>query len=277
MSGFVSTQPRVRPHPVADVDRRVAVEQRRVDAGDPQPVQRTQLVGGQRLGRRDVEHGGARVGRQVASAPAAGRPSTFPTRYRSRARRADRRGPVRPPRPDGQNGSRTPRPRNASTTVGGAQAGQGACPAGRGGSTSRWVTGWLLSESVTRPSEATPAPATCFPQPRRSALRERIQVPRRRPRRAPPRPSAAPGRAAATAGRGRGGGSPLHHAYRHRQSPVGAVGTRCVGGVVSWVTVCCPTVSLRALAQGVGARRVGAPGAARHRIDQRRSGREPAQ
>ena len=77
---------------------------RQVERGE-----RPQLVGGQRLGRREVERGGPRVGGEARPAPAAGRPATCPTPCRWPPRRPGRRAPARRPAPGGSTGRATPR------------------------------------------------------------------------------------------------------------------------------------------------------------------------
>ena len=132
--------------------------------GSASASSRGQLVGGQRLGRRQVERGRPAPEapprrRRPRSAPAAGRPGTCPTRCRWRRRRAGRRGPARPPRA-GAPTARRPRRRAARRTpAGSTQSGHSTVRAGRAG------TSWTCTSRSARRPEARRARAAAGSKP----------------------------------------------------------------------------------------------------------------
>ena len=99
MSGLVSTKRACGADPLPLGRGRVAVVRARADALEAEAGDGAQLVGGERLGRREVERGGPGVGEQVGQHGQLVGQGLAGRRCRWRPRRARRRGPARPPRP----------------------------------------------------------------------------------------------------------------------------------------------------------------------------------
>ncbi len=129
----------VRPRPVTLGQRGVAVVGAGPQAGQPERFQRFQLVGAQRLGRREVEHAGPRVGRQGRQRRQLVGQGLARMRCRWPPRRRARRAPGRPPAPDGTRAVDALLAAKRRPDLGGTQAGQSCGRPGRHGNCSTWV------------------------------------------------------------------------------------------------------------------------------------------
>ena len=111
------------------------------DVGQPERVQGPQLVGGQRLGRRQVERGGPGVGGEPGEHRQLVGQRLARTRCRWPPRRPCRRGPARPPPPGGST-ARPPRGRPAPVAPAAApRPATATCRALRGGIRTAWRSG----------------------------------------------------------------------------------------------------------------------------------------